>query len=922
MSLTSPSTQFVQDFLFGQGNDSASQSRTGPVDEDVDDKRQSMYIQLLDEMLAAILKHESHLLHSSELDFIHRLNILPYSARYLLIRLCLRKPGKWHRHSTLRYQHELGDDIKVALHTLCAAANQRPAEEPVVKQEEREVIDLTFNDTPLQDAVGHPAALPQYHNAEAGPSSIKIEDTSQQPCEEFSFFAQDHSHAELPELLECLTLDELRQLAKDMKIKKTSLNRAAIESALIKQASSQSVLLFHQVPQKARAGKQRIQLPFVTQHGRLRQMVMKVLGTCTRINDSVFTLLRRLNLIYFRCTQYTPAILTPSILSSAHRRAFYSYAFTRSSDIWPTRTALLAYERALEFEAQIDALSDKTLTPPRTRSRSRSVASRLSSFSQPTVKGEAGVTREGELGEDNIVKESLRFHNARLVLTIFETAYGEWKALGEGDCCPRPRGLERFDRGHVLTRIVQKGAEALGVLKDYDRELEVLEALLNQRRWRRGRRGKWYERRALVLTRYGDKSPEILRRAMLGLIDSLNDPDTHLVYRPSLSRRLTTLEKKMGIDPEERHEEAPLALAEDVYITGVRLRNPAAVQTTQQPPLNTPTKAKQSILSFAVAKTTTVKIEKEAKLLTISQRDSEKGKSIWQGQGDEAVNVETYALQHYERLGYRGYHCEGRIVTTLFGLLFWDIIFAPIPGAFETPYQTAPLDMFEDTFYLSREEIIEARLDEIGEGKARTIIEDKDNEHRERGTWCLGVRWDLFPKQDLLEIAECFSGEGLACLCRVLCEDYAQRGSGVPDLFLWNFSEKDCKFVEVKGPGDKLRENQKLWIDVMQRAEVTVEVCHVAELDEPSKKQRTTIKKRSTRPKPKRKKAKQMDSDWETPTSECEEEDELDASQNLQEDDLNLALVRKRSAEDTSPYIDSENRPAAKRLRTDLPEIG
>ncbi len=110
----------------------------------------------------------------------------------------------------------------------------------------------------------------------------------------------------------------------------------------------------------------------------------------------------------------------------------------------------------------------------------------------------------------------------------------------------------------------------------------------------------------------------------------------------------------------------------------------------------------------------------------------------------------------------------------------------------------------------------------------------------------------------------------------------------------------------------------------MQRAEVTVEVCYVEELGEPSKKQRTTIKKRSTRPrpKPKRKKAKQEDSDWEIPTSEWEEEDELDASQNLQEDDLTLTLVRKRSAEDTSPCINSENGPAAKRLRTDHPEIG
>jgi hypothetical protein len=88
--------------------------------------------------------------------------------------------------------------------------------------------------------------------------------------------------------------------------------------------------------------------------------------------------------------------------------------------------------------------------------------------------------------------------------------------------------------GHVLTRIVQKGADAFGTLREYDRELEVLEALLTQRHWRRGRRGKWYERRALVLTRYGDRSPETLMRAMRGLIDSLNDQDTHLGERARL----------------------------------------------------------------------------------------------------------------------------------------------------------------------------------------------------------------------------------------------------------------------------------------------------------------------------------------------------------------------------------------------------
>lgn len=50
----------------------------------------------------------------------------------------------------------------------------------------------------------------------------------------------------------------------------------------------------------------------------------------------------------------------------------------------------------------------------------------------------------------------------------------------------------------------------------------------------------------------------------------------------------------------------------------------------------------------------------------------------------------------------------------------------------------------------------------------------------------------------------------MSVICRVLCEDYGARLSGGPDLFLWNAKEHTCKFVEVKGPGDTLQENQKV----------------------------------------------------------------------------------------------------------------
>lgn len=82
----------------------------------------------------------------------------------------------------------------------------------------------------------------------------------------------------------------------------------------------------------------------------------------------------------------------------------------------------------------------------------------------------------------------------------------------------------------------------------------------------------------------------------------------------------------------------------------------------------------------------------------------------------------------------------------------WDIIFAPIPGAFETPYQGAPLDLVDDTFYFSRKEMIEARLADISAGKAPEIIMKTDTAFRETKTWCVGVNWDRFERRELLEI--------------------------------------------------------------------------------------------------------------------------------------------------------------------------
>ena len=88
---------------------------------------------------------------------------------------------------------------------------------------------------------------------------------------------------------------------------------------------------------------------------------------------------------------------------------------------------------------------------------------------------------------------------------------------------PLPPLTNTWVEGYVWTRIVCKARHALGSLGEYEYELEVIEHLLTQGRWRRGRRGAWHDRRVLLLTRYL-KDPE---RAKNAAEEGLKDVFTH-----------------------------------------------------------------------------------------------------------------------------------------------------------------------------------------------------------------------------------------------------------------------------------------------------------------------------------------------------------------------------------------------------------
>ena len=111
------------------------------------------------------------------------------------------------------------------------------------------------------------------------------------------------------------------------------------------------------------------------------------------------------------------------------------------------------------------------------------------------------------------------------------------------------------------------------------------------------------------------------------------------------------------------------------------------------------------------------------------------------------------------------------------------MIFAPIPGAFETRYQAAPLDLAEDTFYYARQALADARITEIEAGRAPEILERTYDAHA--GVLCVGVRWDLFTKEDLVALVKVSS----PYCCRVL-----RRGGGGL-MACWGWTVHGCTGV-------------------------------------------------------------------------------------------------------------------------------
>lgn len=613
-----------------------------------------------------------------------------------------------------------------------------------------------------------------------------------------SFTFADRSEEEITTLEEAsslLKLDELKILAKDAKV--LGKNKKDLLGALRRTSRKQAGLghvglkrLDSEISRRSLASGSQ-QTPDLEPSPRpvddlsqdanrdehFTRKIMNETGSCIRLSLPILKLFERVHLVFYRSTEWTEKSLTTIILAKIARWNFPEYIVSRSANIFASRALLLEYEASVRTQFRIDNILEFNGRPTK-----KDYDEVMETFEEVYPRWQA-------LCQEEQRKEEIIYHS------------------GEGSY------LRRLSPAWVYTRIIHKALYVLGRRKEHMREHSLLTELLGQRLFHHSRRGAWYQRKALLEEHYmadlndaGKRSTEQQKKhwkriSLATCEDGLQDRFVHIIHHYDLQKRVTKLEKSLNIPKRSQHDFGHVRLTKpaEVAMEGTRIERdkPSLPRRNSSPHPNS------------------------------SKRG---GKTIWiDPREDGECSVEAMCLSHYRNHGWKGYHSEGGIVRTLFAYLFFDVLFTYIPDVFQTPYQTCPLDLHTDAFYPSRISEINARLNEISNGDAPSIVQRVYDAHHERRTCVVGLDWS-FDILDLIEIAQCFDGEALATICKVMAQEYGQRGGGVPDLFLWKVGEEEgkkgeVKFAEVKSENDRLSDTQRLWIHVLSGAGVRVELC-------------------------------------------------------------------------------------------------
>lgn len=189
------------------------------------------------------------------------------------------------------------------------------------------------------------------------------------------------------------------------------------------------------------------------------------------------------------------------------------------------------------------------------------------------------------------------------------------------------------------------------------------------------------------------------------------------------------------------------------------------------------------------------------------------------------LSVEQVVQAHYSSADAPVFYVENALINSLFGLLCWPAIFAALPGAFFHPFHQGPVDLHHPDFVQKRQDLFDACLSQLDDGRyQQTIIDTFQLKANIQSPF---VFWGMLDEALLKLALHCIPATHLKKYFERILRDIATNRSGLPDLIqFWPQEQRYC-MLEVKGPGDRLQDNQIRWMHYCIAHQMPVVVTYV-----------------------------------------------------------------------------------------------
>jgi hypothetical protein len=191
------------------------------------------------------------------------------------------------------------------------------------------------------------------------------------------------------------------------------------------------------------------------------------------------------------------------------------------------------------------------------------------------------------------------------------------------------------------------------------------------------------------------------------------------------------------------------------------------------------------------------------------------------------VSVEIAVTEYYDTLdGIDSCHyVENSLFNAVLGLLLWEVVFAPLPGAFYNAFQYRPSDFYAHDFHARRSDLLAQVWASISSNEDIWGIVSARWQQKQ-GLMNPLVNWqDISLEVIRIALERIDYLHWRAVFDRIL-RDLRNHRSGFPDLVHFP-STGGYRLIEVKGPGDSLQKNQQRWMQYFQQHGIPHQLARV-----------------------------------------------------------------------------------------------